>query len=110
MPGLFKSIAKGLLILGGTVLSIINPAIGAPLIVAGTAIKTDNTVDPVIAYGSNLEDALKRAAAMQGAGNSITLSLMFQKIVDFIKQNGIIIIIGIAGLIFIPKLLKHKRR
>jgi hypothetical protein len=72
MAGFFAKLGKGLLIGGGTILSLFAPAIGAPLVVAGTQINTGSagtTNDKLSQYGTNLAVANNIATAMAGAGN-----------------------------------------
>jgi len=103
MAGLFRKIAKGLLIGGGTVLSLFAPAIGAPLLVAGTNIQTDKdkSLDKLSGYATNLESAKNQAAAMSAAGSLVSVPIM-----DRIKANPIPWIIGAVGLLFVAKKMK----
>ena len=103
--GLFAKIAKGVLIAGGSVLSIIpaiGPAIGAPLIVAGSQINTkskNNTQDQVSQAASTLNETLGRAAAMntvneyrdQGTINGQPAGVFP------INMNMLLIIIAVVG-------------
>ncbi len=67
---LFKKIAKGVLIGAGTILSAVNPAIGAPLVVAGTKINTGgSTSDKVSEYSRNLVEAQDRVAGINAGSN-----------------------------------------
>jgi len=104
-----KNLGKKLLIGAGTILSFINPAIGAPLIVAGTAIQTDKTTsstDTVSLYAANLNSAMTSASAMQQAGSASTaISNLTNKLIS----NLPLIIAGILGLLLLPKLLNSKR-
>jgi hypothetical protein len=108
MAGVFKKIAKGILIGGGTILSLFNPAIGAPLIVAGTNINTgtSGTSDMVSAYGTNLNSAINQAATMQGAQRASTT---FDNFLLFLKNNLVLVLGVIAAGIFLPKLFKSRR-
>lgn len=112
MADLFKKIAKVVLIGGGSVLSLFAPAIGAPLIVAGTAINTSlgKTPDKVSAYGTNINTAIKTAGAMQSSTAQPGLTMGFNSIVAFIQQNLMVILLSIAGIFILPKLLKNRRR
>jgi len=109
----FKKIAKGLLLGAGTVLSILPGlgAVGAPLLVAGSAIQTGSQTsqDIVSVYGTNLNNSLATAAAMQGAGATMPISLYFQRVLLFIKSNIVIIVIGVGAIFFLPKLLKSTK-
>jgi hypothetical protein len=107
----WQKIAKGILIGGGTILSLFNPAVGAPLIVAGVGIKiagADASTDMVSTYAANFEQAQNTAAAMAGAGN---VSVLTNNIMVFIQKYFIYIIGAIAALVILPRLLpKRKRR
>jgi hypothetical protein len=109
--GLFKKIVKGALIGGGTLLSLFCPAIGAPLIVAGSAIKTGtptSSADIVSTYASNLKTALVQSKAMETGSN---VSNMFTNLWAWIQANLITVILIVGGLIFlIFTMKKHKRR
>lgn len=62
-----KKIGKGILIGAGTVLSMFAPAVGAPLVVAGTAIQTHgpgSSVDKISMATSNLMEAQNIAGSM----------------------------------------------
>jgi len=109
MAGFFKKLSKWGLIGLGTVLSLINPAIGAPLIVAGSAIKIDSnsSQDLVSVYGANLYSALDTANAMQSGANVNTL---INKILVFLQKNFVIIAISVLALFLLPKFLKRRRR
>lgn len=111
--GVFKKIIKGVLIGAGTVLSLFNPVVGAPLIVAGSAIKTSKTAEDGTAsndllsnYATNLVTGLQAAENMSTAGN---ITFNSKNIMAWIQKNMLYIILGLAGLILIPKLLRTKR-
>jgi hypothetical protein len=102
--GFFAKLGKGLLIGGGTILSLFAPAIGAPLIVAGTNIQTNKagtTNDKLSQYGTNLQQANNIATAMAGAGN-----VAASDIVTRISKNPLPWIAGGLGLLFILKKFK----
>jgi len=104
--GLFKKIAKAGLIGAGTVLSFLNPALGAPLIVAGTAINTQSgtdSTDQVAMYSANLNAGMTAASAMQQAGGA---SLATSNFMNTITANLPIIGLGLLAIILLPKLLK----
>lgn len=96
---IFAKIAKGLLIGGGTVLSLINPAIGAPLIVAGGNINTGGSVDKLGAYAGNLETARTQVLGMQTGAAVVTTW-------DKIRANPLPYIAGGIGLLFLLKTFK----
>lgn len=116
MAGLFKKIAKWALIGGGSVLSLIpgiGAAIGAPLIVAGSAINTGSnagSADVVAAYAGQLQTTLQTAGAMQAAGTAPNLNIAFNSVVAFLQKNIVLIIAGIGALIILPKLIGRRRR
>lgn len=98
MAGFLKKLVKGVLIGGGTVLSLINPAIGAPLIVAGSAIKTtaeNNTMDTLSLYAGNLQQGLSTAASMSTAGN---ISMNVQQ---WYKKYPLLVVAGVVGLLLV---------
>ena len=107
MPGLLKKIVKGLLIGGGSILSLFAPAIGAPLIVAGTAINTgtSGTADVVSTAAQNLQTAINTAAAQQTAGNIVTASPLMTKLIT----NWPVILLIVGALLFLPRLFKRRR-
>jgi hypothetical protein len=110
MAGLFKKIAKTLLMGGGTILSLFAPAIGAPLIVAGMAIKTDSnnkTVDQVSTYAANLEQAKSLTNTMTAAGNA---NILWNNILNFLQKNFIYVIAGVGALFILPRLLRTRKR
>jgi len=111
MAGVFAKIGKWALIAGGSVLSAIGlSAIGAPLIVAGTAISTttSGTTDVVSTYAANLQTGINTAGAMQSAGANV---LSGNYILVWIQRNMAIVIIGVGLLIvLIFKPFKRKRR
>lgn len=102
----WKKIGKSALIGAGTILSFINPALGAPLIVAGTAIQTDgtkNSTDTVSLYAANLNASMNTAAAMQQAGSA---SMATSNLMNKIVANLPLIIAGLLGIVLLPKLIK----
>jgi hypothetical protein len=110
MAGLFKKIAKTLLIGGGTVLSLFAPVIGAPLMVAGMAIQTDSdnkTIDKVSTYAANLEKAKSLANTMGTSGNA---NILWNNILSFLQKNFIYVIAGAGALFILPKLLRTRKR
>ena len=104
----FKGILKWIMIGGGSILSLINPAIGAPLILAGSAIKTgsETSQDLVSVYGSNLVQTLDTVNAMQAGAN---VNTALNNILVFIQKYFVYIIAGFAMFFFLPKLLKRRR-
>jgi len=101
-----KKIAKAALIGGGTVLSLVNPALGAPLVVAGTAIKTEKSTastDVVATSAANLNSGIQAAAAMQQTGSA---ALATSSITNWITANLPIIGLALIGLLLLPKLFK----
>lgn len=82
MAGFFGKLLKGVLIGGGTILSFINPALGAPLFVLGAAIKTKgaDTIDAVSIASQNLNTAIVAAQNMGAAGNvTMTVKKWYEK-------------------------------
>jgi hypothetical protein len=110
MAGLFGKIAKWAMIGGGSVLSALGlVAIGAPLIVAGSAINTQKsgTIDPVSAYAANLELALNTANSMKAAGTSYMTSA---GLMAWIQKNFVLVIVFIAAIVMIVfKPFKRRR-
>ena len=108
MAGFFGKLLKGVLIGGATILSIINPALGAPLFVLGAAIKTKgkdvNTVDAVSIAAQNLNAALVTAQNMGAAGNvTLTVKKWYE------KSPLLVIGGGAALLLLIFKIFKGRR-
>lgn len=111
--GLLAKIVKGILIGGGSVLSLFAPAIGAPLIVAGTAINTGSGSgkgqDVVSVAASNLALSLGTASNMQQAGNktfSMSNAVAYFKVAWSKPITKIIVII--LGALLLLKLLGIK--
>jgi len=104
----FRKLIKGILLGGGSILSLINPAIGAPLIMAGAAIKTDSgtSADIVSVYGSNLYTAIDQVEAMQ---SGINVNTAINKAILFIQKYFVYIIMAVAAFFILPKLLKNRR-
>ncbi len=106
--GLFAKIAKGLLIGGGTVLSLFAPAIGAPLVVAGTAINpkgSNASNDLVSTYSQNLATSMNLAGTMSYAGNQAVKLGWLDQLKIWIMSNpvggiilGIIAVLGLKAL------------
>jgi len=113
MAGLFKKIAKWSLIGVGSVLSLFAPGIGAPLIVAGSAIDTGTmqTNDKVSGYANNLQTSINTAAAMQSASTNVQAVVFFDRVKIWFMNNWKLVLL-IVGVIFIlPRLIpKLKRR
>jgi len=110
MANVFKKIAKWGLIGVGSVLSLINPAIGAPLIVAGSAINLPSAgTDSVIsAYGSNFATSMNTVGAMQAAGQQPGITLGATNVTDFIKNNLLLIIAVLFAIFYLPRLLRRR--
>lgn len=110
--GWFGKLIKGLLIGGGTVLSLIpaiGPIVGGGLIVAGTAIKTGDgtSSDMVSTYAAGLQNTLSTVGAMQSGAN---VQGFLNNIMVFIQKYFIWILFGIGAIILLPKLFKGRRR
>lgn len=104
-----KKILKGVLIGGGTVLSLFAPAVGAPLIIAGTQVKTGTSTtsaDTVSTYAANLNAALLSSSKV---AKDVEKNILWQKMFLFLENNWLYIIAGIMALFFIPKLLRKRR-
>jgi hypothetical protein len=100
----FSKIARGVLIGGGTILSLFAPAIGAPLMVAGANINVDKngTTDKLGIYANNLTTAQNMAQGMAIGGQITSMPLL-----ERIKQNPLPWLAGLlVGLLVLPKLLK----
>jgi len=108
--GVFKKIAKGFLIGVGSVLSLVAPRVGSGLIVAGKNIDTGKTSDKVAAYGSNIAEALNIVEGMEAGANKPNLTIGTETVINFIKNNFLIIIIAFAALFILPKLIGGRRR
>lgn len=108
MAGFFTKLVKGLMIGAGTILSIIprTLGIGAPLIVAGSAINTSTagTQDVLSAYATGL---ISQIPALQVAQQSTQSSNLVNSIIAWVQNNIILIVVGIAAFFL---LFKSKRR
>jgi hypothetical protein len=98
---LFKKISKYVLIGGGTVLSLFAPAIGAPLVVAGTNIDTGKSVDKLSGYAANLETAKTQAKAM-GAAQTVAGG----GVVTSFRNNPLMWVAGAVGVFLLLKTFK----
>lgn len=111
--GLFSKIAKAILIGGGTVLSLINPAIGAPLVLAGTAIHpsaTNESSDLTSVYGQNLATSLNLVGAyQQTTSQALKLSWLDQLKVWILANPLLGIILGIIGVLGLKYIFGKKR-
>jgi hypothetical protein len=110
--GWFGKVIKGLLIGGGTVLSLIpgiGPVVGGGLIVAGTAIKTgtDSSADIISTYANQIGNTLSTAGAMQSGAN---VQGFLNNIMIFIQKYLIFIILGLAAIFVLPKFFKGRKR
>jgi len=104
MAGFFGKLTKVLLIGGGTILSFFNPALGAPLIVAGVAIKTKgeavNTVDLVSVAAQNLNASLAAAQNMVTAGNmTLTVKKWYEKSPLLVLGGGAVLAVLLFKLL-----------
>jgi len=93
--GLFSKIIKGILIGGGSILSVIPGLMpfGAASIAAGLAIKAPGTIDPISSSASTI-------AAYIGGGTS-SGSTTGNTIFDWIKANFLYVLLVIGGLILL---------
>jgi hypothetical protein len=109
MAGLFKKIAKGILVGVGSVVSLAAPKLGSGIISLGTNIKVGTTTkDPVSEATKNLVTAVKASKAAQTASE---LSFSVSGVMDWLKENPIAMFAAIGVLIFLgSKLLKRGRR
>ena len=103
--GLFAKIGKALLIGGGTVLSLVNPAIGAPLITAGAAInvkKPGETSDLTSAYAQNAATSLNLVGAYQQTTAQAQKLGWLDSVKIWIMTNPLggllILLIGVFGI------------
>ena len=106
MAGFLGKLTKVLLIGGGTILSFFNPALGAPLIVAGVAIKTKganadvNTVDLVSVAAQNLNASLAAAQNMVTAGNmTLTVKKWYEKSPLLVLGGGAVLAVLLFKLL-----------
>jgi hypothetical protein len=114
MATLFSKIAKAVMTVGGSILSLVPglAAIGVPIIVAGQAINTKDagTIDKVSVYGDAMATTLNSVAAMQASQKTPGLTIGTNQVIEFVKSNLLIILLVIAGVFIVPKLISGRRR
>jgi hypothetical protein len=110
----FKEILGDIFIGAGTVLSLIpgvGPLIGAPIAAAGVGIRGTSSIDSVSNAASQtaaqLVNTSQTIAATTAAASGKSV-INVTGILNWIQSNIVLVLGIIAGIIFLPKLLKRR--